>query len=288
VKQFLEVYIENREKIEEFIEDSIVSISELSKLEKGNFKKIFNTFSALELVYTIDKNTKEQTSVNYYRSGLDEREKGKDRTHLLNKLRVKKNSFAVTSPYRSSATKSTCITVSKKEGDSIICLDFDLIKLLERLQLIELNSGFNKVSKIFYSTIGGVMVLLSLATIAYSLVTFIDGFFLSMKFDIESIFKPIVAITLGLAVFDLAKTILEQEVFFKSYSKSSKIETKVLTKFMVTIIIALSIEALMVVFKIAMDNYEKMINAFYLSAGISTIIIAMSVFIYLTGKKMEQ
>ena len=35
-------------------------------------------------------------------------------------------------------------------------------------------------------------------------------------------FKPIVALILGLAIFDLAKTILEREVFFKNYSKEDE------------------------------------------------------------------
>ena len=41
------------------------------------------------------------------------------------------------------------------------------------------------------------------------------------------------------------------------------------TKFLITIIIALSIEGLMVVFKIAIENYTHMINALYLITGIS-------------------
>jgi hypothetical protein len=41
----------------------------------------------------------------------------------------------------------------------------------------------------------------------------------------------------------------------------------------------------MVVFKIAINDYDKMINAFYLIAGISLIMIALSIFIHLTKKK---
>ena len=102
------------------------------------------------------------------------------------------------------------------------------------------------------------------------------------------IFKPIIALTLSIAIFDLAKTILEQEVFFKSYSKNSKVETKILTKFLTTIIIALSIEALIVVFKIAINDYDQMINAFYLIAGIALILISLTVFIYYSTKKQKQ
>jgi hypothetical protein len=60
-----------------------------------------------------------------------------------------------------------------------------------------------------------------------------------------------------------------------------------LTKFLITIIIALSIEALIVVFKIAIDNYDHMIHAFYLIAGIAVILISLTVFIYFTKKKTK-
>ena len=76
-----------------------------------------------------------------------------------------------------------------------------------------------------------------------------------------------------------------QEVFFKSYSKNSKVETKILTKFLTTIIIALSIEALIVVFKIALNDYVQMINAFYLIAGIALILISLTIFIHFSTRR---
>jgi hypothetical protein len=97
--------------------------------------------------------------------------------------------------------------------------------------------------------------------------------------------EPVIALTLGLAIFDLAKTLLAQEVVFKSYSKNTSLEYKVLTKFSITIIIALLIESLMVVFKIAIDDYSHMIYALYLISGVSILILSLGVFIYFTKKK---
>ena len=129
------------------------------------------------------------------------------------------------------------------------------------------------------------MMILAMITIAFSLYDFAYYLFAKSTLSLEMIFKPIIALTLSIAIFDLAKTILEQEVFFKSYSKNSKVETKILTKFLSTIIIALSIEALIVVFKIALNDYEKMINALYLITGISLILISLTFFIYYSNKK---
>lgn len=42
----------------------------------------------------------------------------------------------------------------------------------------------------------------------------------------------------------------------------------------------------MVVFKIAIDNYEQMIHAVYLIGGVSILILSLGIFIYYTKKKI--
>lgn len=286
MKEYIEIYAQNREKIEAFIEESIENLAPLYNHEENNFKLLFNTFPSLELMYVVNATTKVQTSANIYKYRLDESERDKDRSYLLDRLEIKDNDFAFAQPYQSSATSNVCITVSKKEGDSIVFMDFRLEMLLERLGLIEKDKFFSNVTKAFYLLAGYFMMFLSGAAIFYAGSDFFTNLFAS-KLNIDTIFKPIIAATLGLAIFDLSKTILEQEVYFKSYVKDSKAEIKILTKFLVTILIALSIETLMVVFKIAIENYDKMVNALYLMIGTSTFIIALSVLIYM-GKKSKE
>lgn len=285
MREFIETYNQHQEEIEFFIQESIKNLGDLSLYKKDHFAKVFNTFPSLELIYFTNKDTKIQVASNYYRNKLDEGAKGKNRSHLISKLAFKEENIAFSKPYISSATRNTCITVTIKENDEIIFLDFRLDILLEKLNLIELNQPFHKLTRSFYILAGFSMILLSIMTIAYSLYEFVYYIFVETTLTLEMIFKPIIALTLSIAIFDLAKTILEQEVFFKSYSKNSRVETKILTKFLSTIIIALSIEALIVVFKIALHDYDKMINAFYLIAGISLILISLTAFIHFSNKK---
>jgi len=285
MKEYLSLYENYKDQIEDFIQESLINIGDLKKLEQGNYKVLFSLFPSLELVYSINKDTKIQNSSNFYRYKEDASANNHDRSYLLSKLHFKHNDIAFSSVYVSSATRNNCITATIKDGESIIFLDFKLEVLLEKLNLIEFNKPFHTVTKTFYAIAGFSMAFLSLFIIFYSLYGFFTNFFLQEESALDSIFKPIIALTLGIAIFDLAKTILEQEVFFKSYSRDSKVETKMITKFLITIIIALSIEALMVVFKIALKDYDKMINALYLISGVSMIIIALSVFIYFTQKK---
>ncbi|QKF83201.1 hypothetical protein CRV08_11025 [Halarcobacter ebronensis] len=286
MKEYLEVYFQNQDKIEDFLQESLLKLGELKRLRENKFKEIFSIFPSLELVYIINKDTKIQISPNFYRNSTDTNAQNISRDYLLSKLHFKENSLtAFSTPYVSSATKSSCVTVSVSEGNYIIFFDFKIESLLERMNLIELNKPFHTMTKTFYTIAGYSMFLLALFIVFYSIYDFIHSFAVKGIFDLDTIFKPIIALTLGVAIFDLGKTILEQEVYFKSYSKNSKVETKMITKFLISIIIALSIEGLMVVFKIAINDYDKMINALYLITGISFILIALSIFIYLTRKK---
>lgn len=285
MKEFLETYNHNQEDIEYFLQESIKNLGNLSLYEGNNFKHLYNLFPSLELVYVVDKNSKEQVSNNIGRYKNDPIGKGKNRSHLISKLHFTENNIAFSKPYISSATRNSCVTVSVKDGDKIYFLDYRIEILLEKLSLLELNKSFHGLTKGFYVVAGFTLMALSFFTIIFSLYDFLTYLFAKENLNLEMIFKPIIALTLGIAIFDLAKTILEQEVFFKSYSKNSNVETKMLTKFLITIIIALSIEALIVVFKIAIDNYHQMIHAFYLIAGIAVILISLTVFIYFTNKR---
>jgi hypothetical protein len=288
MKEFFETYIQNQEDIEYFLQESLKNLGSLTNHKKNNFTQLYSIFPSLELVYIVDKDTKIQKSSNFYRYKQDSNGKDKDRSHLISKLHFKESNIAFSKPYISSATRSNCVTVTIKEGEDIFFLDFQIDILLQKLNLVELNKPFHSITKGFYILAGFTMIILSVITILFSIYEFIIYLFSAHNLSLEMIFKPIIALTLSIAIFDLAKTILEQEVFFKSYSKNSKVETKILTKFLTTIIIALSIEALIVVFKIAINDYDQMINAFYLIAGIALILISLTVFIYYSTKKQKQ
>mgnify|MGYP003589006691 FL=1 len=288
MKEFFETYNQHQEDIEYFLQESLKNIGGLSNHKKNDFKQLYKIFPSLELVYIIDKHTKIQTSNNFYRYKIDENAKNKDRSHLISKLHFTDSNIAFSKPYISSATRSTCVTVTIKEENEIFFLDFRIDILLQKLNLIELNKPFHSVTKGFYIIAGFSMIVLSILTIFFSLYDFMLYIFSNHDLSLEMIFKPIISLTLSIAIFDLAKTILEQEVFFKSYSKNSRVETKILTKFLTTIIIALSIEALIVVFKIAINDYVQMVNAFYLIAGIALILVSLTIFIYFSQKKYIQ
>ncbi|HHD82227.1 MAG TPA: hypothetical protein ENK94_03445 [Campylobacterales bacterium] len=279
MKAFINTYKEHRYDIESFVINTLKNNGKIHGDELETYKENFKQFPSMELLYITDDECKQITPNIFRHKSLDSA-MNRDRRYLAKKLVEIDEQFSISEPYLSSATGNICITVMKKEAGHYIFIDFKLSELLGRLGLIELHQTFDTFIKKIYQLIGFSLIIFACIAIAYALISFlldvIDG-----EFSIDMLFKPIVSITLGLAIFDLSKTILEREVYYKSYGKNSE-DSMVLTKFSIAIIIALSIEALMVVFKIALHDYTQMLYALYLILGVGIIMISLGIFHFLT------
>ena len=97
--------------------------------------------------------------------------------------------------------------------------------------------------------------------------------------NVEEIFESTIILTLALAIFDLVKTIFEEEVLGKNHEENSVIY-KTMVRFIGSIIIALAIEALMLVFKFAITAPENIINAIYLIGGVAMLMAALSFYLF--------
>lgn len=284
MQEYISIYNKYESEIKEFLNSSIEKLGNLHAQQKSNFKDLYRAFPALELIYIVSADTMHQVSENIYRDSVKEGHQGKNRGYLLKKFNYdRKNPISISKPYLSSATGETCISVIAEEDGEIFFLDFNLSMLLQRLGFIEIHDKFDQLNKFFYGAISTLLITVSVFIIAYTFYKFFSSA-LNDTISMDLMFKPIISLTLALAIFDLAKTILEQEVFFKSYAKDTQSEYKVLTKFIITIIIALLIEALMLVFKIALHDYTQIINALYLISAIALIIVSLAVFIKFTRK----
>jgi len=239
MQEFMQAYKDNTEDIEKFLIETIKNTGDLATHTTTDFIELYKIFPSLELVYICDKDDFIQSSPNIYRDKATPTQIGSSRKYLLSKLKLDDKGVSVSAPYISSATGRTCVTVAKEESGKVFLLDFELRVLLQRLGLVNVHKQFNLMSKSFYFITGNIMMLLALFTVGYALYDFFHSLFIRTDLSIESIFKPVIALTLGLAIFDLAKTVLEQEVVFKSYSKNWRAEYKGLIKFSITIIIAL-------------------------------------------------
>jgi uncharacterized membrane protein YczE len=89
-----------------------------------------------------------------------------------------------------------------------------------------------------------------------------------------------------LAIFDLGKTTLEEEVLlYKDILRHSSTR-RTITRFIAAIIIAVSIEALLMIFKSALGEGEHIIQAVWVILAAAVLLLSLGVYVYL-GSKAE-
>ena len=273
--QTITIYKENRKSIEGFLLENI-SNNISGKIIDEHLNKFFKIFKSLEMLFVTDKNH-QQFKAKLTRDKKETETLPIDRVSTFEK-RVIKDGKYISSPYVSISTGRTIITVIKKIEDNYLVMDFDLIDLLEELGYTTHGMFFPKINKIIYAAIGYGLYLLSVILISYSILTFGSYLFYYDATLIGATFKSIVSITLGLAIFDLGKNLLEHEVIYRHEAEKNN-SSKVLIKFLISIIVAMSIEGLIFIFKIILSKeYSDMLYAFYLIAGVSMLIISLSLF----------
>lgn len=286
MKEIITIY----KKQQAFIESSLTSMMESIDFEQYDTmkdKSIFALFPALKASYKISKNLKQSTAL-FTDGQADTTSIGSDRTHLLSRIQFREDDIYISNSYINSRSGTPYITVVIRQLEEYVVYDFELYALLKELLLIEGHKQFGEFTRFFYGLFGVLLTIFSLALIAYAMIIAYTAFTDNESEIFSGLFRSIIALTLGLAIFDLAKTILEHEVFYKKLSNKNNLENRLLARFLTSIIIALSIEALMVVFKIALSDYSQMIHALYLIIGVGIMIVSLSLFIFImryTGHK---
>lgn len=253
----------------------------VSSLPKDIFadpKALFKKHKYVYMIYSVDS-TYKQNSPSIYRNKVNEENVGSDKSQYFSNVNLEDNDVYISSPYIHHTSGNPSISVVHRVGHVYHVIDLNMVLLLEELKLIEYNSTHEKVIKSVYMLGASILGVISLALIGYGgYLLFALMFSTGINNFLHDVFKSIVAVTIGLAMFDLSRQIIEHEVLFKSFDKEDNREFKILAKFLVSIVIALSIETLMVVFKIVLDNYQNMLAAFYLLLGTTIMFVGLAYF----------
>ena len=206
---------------------------------------------------------------------------------------VREERCTITDPYPSLITGELTVTASApifcENGNLkyVACLDMPLDEVLKISHLNTFDSFFSKLFKYAYG-------LFAVALIAVALLLFVHGvqsFFVQeitySHLAIDEMFKATILLTLSLAIFDLAKTLIEEEILGQHKERDVAGPHKTMVKFLGSIIIALSIEALMLVFKFAITSPEMLLYAMYIIGGVALLIVSLAVYIKLTKVKSD-
>jgi len=258
-----------------------------------NLNTLNEAFSTAEAIYALDKNGIQITdNISRYKNkhGTGKGEDRSQRAYFYKTLN--EHRCTLTDPYPSLLTNELVVTSSfplyddNDELITIICIDISLKNILKIINPSSSYSIFGSTSKIVYTAF-------SLALFSVALLLFLKGVLSFVNFgldikgiDIEEIFKSTILLTLSLAIVDLVKAIFEEEVLKKEKKHNHSEEShETMVRFLGSIIIALSIEALMLVFKFALTSPNKLLYAVYLLFGITSLILGLSVYLRVNQKK---
>ncbi len=247
-----------------------------------------------EVFYAVDSNGKQITGNISKHKELANKREGTDRSNRAYFYRVtKEHRCVLTEPYPSIETNNLVVTASFPVYDEennllyILCVDILLSKILKMVHPSSVDSIFGIYSKFVYAAFSVALFFVSLLLFTKGISSFLELGFAINTIDINEMFKATILLTLALAIFDLVKAIFEEEVLGKEKKDGAGDGHQTMVRFLGSIIIALSIEALMLVFKFALTEPEKLSSAVQLILGVTALMVGLSVYIYVgkLGKK---
>jgi len=264
---------------------------------KAMLNSLCNYYPFISLLFLLDSNGK-QLCMNVPGANFKDQPKsgrGTDRSKRpYYILAMQSDAATVTEPYLSSIKRELCLSASLKicneEGEviGIIVLDVDLSEILSFLTGESKRIHFEPYFKTMYSLIVLGLLAVSVILLYASLrecISVVQAL-LNKPDEIVMPFGVVIYLTLALALFDLAKTTLEEEVLlYKDILRHSSTR-RTITRFVAAIIIAVSIEALLMIFKSALHGGEHILDAVWVMVASAILLLSLGVYVYL-GSKAE-
>ena len=207
---------------------------------------------------------------------------------------VKEARCTITDPYPSLITQDLTVTASMpiycEDGNLkyVACVDMPLSEVNKISHLNKTDAFFGKFFKYTYMMFALALTMVALILFARGIESFFVTELSTKNFQIKDMFEATILLTLSLAIFDLVKTLIEEEVMGRQKEQNVAGPHKTMVRFLGSIIIALSIEALMLVFKFAITDPEKLIYAMYIVGGVSLLLIGLATYIKFTKLKIEE
>jgi hypothetical protein len=214
-----------------------------------------------------------------------------DRAYYYRAMREER--CTITDPYPSLITRELTVTASQPIFDSngdilyVACLDMPLNEVIKISHQNTSDIFFTKLFKFSYTMFAIALIAIALLLFVHGIKSFFIYEIVSSNLVIDDMFKATILLTLSLAIFDLAKTLIEEEILGRHKETNISGPHKTMVKFLGSIIIALSIEALMLVFKFAITDPEKLMSATYIIGGVATLILSLAVYIKFTKVKSD-
>jgi len=293
----IERYHEYREAIRELLASIVTGVGDKRLCaEEGALADAIETladhYPFVDLIYLLD-DTGRQISPIVTKVGklIEKRHQiGTDRSQRpYFKLIKQQQGVTVGEPYFSNIGRNLCVSAVARCGESekvYLVVDIDLREIIEFLMGDTLRGRFNPLFKSVYSLIA-VGLFSIVGVLLFSAYTEVVKLFAGMHSGDDLYLKPfsvIIFLTLALAVFDLGKTTLEEEVLMHKDIFRHSSTRRTITRFIAAILIAVSIESLLLMFKSALGDGKSLQDAVWMMFSAIGLLVGLGFYVYLGAR----
>ena len=280
---------------------SIVTALMARKLESDSEQlqkmvdRLHQSYPFVELLYCLDEHGV-QITVSAAAPGINDskrtepglRSDRSNRAYYTSAVKNEKVS-TVTAPYLSNATHQLAISAVQRyttERDTVgyLVINFNLEKLITFLNGDEFRRRVHPIFQVVYAIIGIMLVLIAGLLLFYGGKDMVKVIHDHIDEPIK-IFGTVILVTLGLAIFDLGKTILEEEVLLHKDIHHEGSTRRTISRFMSAIVIAVSIESLLLMFKSLLGGVDHLNSAVFMLFAAVAMLIGLGVYLKLTDEK---
>ncbi len=292
-------YLDNQDKIEPLLESIMEVLIDPKLLDDAAYQSevmtsMSGTYPYIDMIYSLSVDGQQlldtTLSKKRQRKMSLKSDQFKDRSRRPYFITGKSSETPlVTKPYLSITDGNLVVSAIHKVLDAagdlvgyMVC-DFDLASLVGHFLGDSKRNKFVPIFNAVYTLIS-VGLLIVMAMLLFAAFKEITHFFQDFN---ESSLRPFTAIiffTLALSIFDLAKTVLEEEVLMHKDIFRHSSTRRTITRFISAILIAVSIEALLLMFKSTLNDGSHLVEAVWMMLAAVGLLVGLGFYVYMGAK----
>lgn len=296
----IDYYHLHTDSINELMDSILSGVNDSAIFEDANalqsaMTTLEDKYPFVSMLFTLDPEGRQNSpNISANPKLTDSTKIGKDRSHRPYFIQSGVDpAHTITSPYLSVSGRSLCVSVMAKvysEDKKLlgyIVLDASLTEVISFMMGDQRRRQFNGLFKSIYAAIAmglfcvvGILFYFSMAELLSIFIS--DG--VTLEKDYTKPFGTIIYLTLALAIFDLAKTTLEEEVLMHKDIFRHSSTRRTITRFIAAILVAVSIEALVLMFKSVMSDSDMLTGAVLMLLAAAALLLALGAYVYLGAK----
>ncbi len=292
-------YLDNRDKIEPLLESIMEALLDPKLLTEKSYQSekmtsMSKLYPYIDMIYSLSDSGQQLLDTTLSKSKRHKlqhlTDKFNDRSRRPYFIAAQQSETPlVTEPYLSITDGNLVVSAINKiqaEDGSLVgymVCDFDLQSLVSHFMGDSKRSRFIPYFNAVYTLIS-VGLLIVMAMLIFAAFQEITHFFKDFHQSSLRPFTAIIFFTLALSIFDLAKTVLEEEVLMHKDIFRHSSTRRTITRFISAILIAVSIEALLLMFKSTLNDGKHLVEAVWMMLAAVGLLAGLGFYVYMGAK----